>query len=130
MDYIKNITKNRISKVIDNNSQSEFIYFELDKHNQKFIDDLSIATEATILTIYDEICKKAFINYDVDLKMIEEHIEDFKAFELSQQKEFLVSILNKNQLYNNYSEIDDESFDINENTKRLNKNFYNDKDEE
>jgi adenine-specific DNA-methyltransferase len=43
---------------------------------------------------------------------------------LGEQQEFLISILNKNQLYKNLSEIDDKYLAVDEKTKHLNKNFY------
>lgn len=125
MDYIEDITAQRINKVITNNKLGEFIYFELDKYNQKFIDDLSVATKKDILKIYKEIAEKGFLNYDVELKKVEEHFEEFKAFSLEQQKEFLISMLNKNQLYKNLSEINDKDLQVSDKIKELNKSFYN-----
>lgn len=136
MDYIENISVERMKKVIDGEQSGiskainwkgggEFIYFELDKYNQKFIDDLSIATENNILEIYKDITEKGFLNYDVELKKVEEHFEEFKAFSLEDKKEFLVSMLNKNMLYKNLTEINDEAFEIDEKTKAINKDFYN-----
>ncbi len=130
MDYIHNVTVERIKNVIRNNQKGEFIYFELDKYNQKFIDDLSIVTEENILEIYSEITKKGFLNYDVELKRLEENFEAFKALSLEDKKEFLISILNKNMLYKNLSEIDDTNFKIDEQTKKLNRDFYNLSDKE
>jgi adenine-specific DNA-methyltransferase len=135
MDYIETIPVERLKKVINGEqggiSKSvnwqgggKFIYLELDKYNQKFIDDLSIATKENILNIYNEICQKGFLNYDVELKKIKENIQEFKALDLEAQKEFLVSILNKNVLYKNLSEIDDETLEIYDKLKELNKDFY------
>jgi adenine-specific DNA-methyltransferase len=141
MDYIEDITVERIKKVIngeqggiseavDWQGGGEFIYLELDKYNQKFIDDLSIATKDNIINIYDEICKKGFLNYDIELTKIAKNIEEFKILELKLQKEFLISMLNKNQLYKNLSEIEDETLEITTKTKKLNKSFYNILDKE
>jgi adenine-specific DNA-methyltransferase len=38
----------------------------------------------------------------------------FKALSLGEQQEFLISILNKNQLYKNLSEIDDKDLAVDE----------------
>ncbi|VAY88457.1 Type III restriction-modification system methylation subunit [hydrothermal vent metagenome] len=120
----------KLSKKIKWQGGGEFIYFELDKYNQKFIDDLSKATQENILDIYDEICQKGFLNYDIELKKIKDNFEEFKAFTLEQQKEFLISMLNKNQLYKNLSEIDDENLNVSDEIKELNKSFYNISDKE
>jgi len=43
---------------------------------------------------------------------------------LENQKKILIECLDRNQLYVNYSEIDDEDYDISEEDKKLNKKFY------
>jgi len=141
MNYINDLPKMRLEKVIEGEKSGisklvnwqgggKFIYFELDKYNQKFIDDLSVATQENILDIYSEITKKGFLNYDVELKKLEENFEAFNALSLADKKEFLVSILNKNMLYKNLTEIDDTNFKIDEQTKKLNRDFYNLSDKE
>ncbi|WP_201523900.1 DNA methyltransferase [Aliarcobacter butzleri] len=124
MDYIDTIPLKRL-KNIETTITNNFIYFELAKYNQSFIEDINNADETNILNIYDDISKKGFLNYDIDLKIIDSHIDEFKSLSLRQQKEFLISILNKNQLYINLSEIEDDSFKINTDIKNLNKEFYN-----
>jgi len=136
MDYVQEIAIPRLQNTINNDQSGisedvnwqgggEFIYFELDKYNQKFIDDLSVATEDNILDIYKEITEKGFLNYDIELKKIEEHFEEFKAFSLEEKQEFLVAILNKNMLYKNLTEINDSAYKIDDKTKALNRDFYN-----
>ncbi len=55
---------------------------------------------------------KSFLNYNVDLKKQDAHIEDFKQLELAQQKEHLVALLDKNQLYVNVSSLADGDFEV------------------
>jgi adenine-specific DNA-methyltransferase len=43
---------------------------------------------------------------------------------LEKQKKLLAELLNKNQLYVNLSEIDDEDFKVSEDDKKLNQSFY------
>lgn len=135
MDYIEDIAVKRMQKVIDGeqggisknvNYQGggEFIYFELDKYNQKYIDELGIATDETILKLYDEIIEKAFLNYDVKSEKLKKEKDEFKKLNLREQQEFLVSILNKNQLYKNLSEINDKDLKVSDEVKQLNKGFY------
>ena len=135
MDYIEGIAVKRMQKVVEGEqggiSKSvdwagggEFIYFELDKYNQTYIDELSTATNKTILKLYDEILEKAFLNYDVEAKKLTQEKGEFKTLSLSEQQEFLISILNKNQLYKNLSEIDDKDLKVDEKTKTLNTDFY------
>ena len=136
MDYIESVSVERLKKVIEGEQGGiskainwqgggEFIYFELAKFNQKFIDKISDAKAKDILNIYDEICEKAFLNYDADSKILKDKKDDFKEFNLAEQKEFLLNILNKNMLYVNLDDIEDENYEISQKDKELNKDFYN-----
>ena len=136
MDYIESVSVERLKKVIEGEQGGiskainwqgggEFIYFELAKFNQKFIDKISDAKVKDILNIYDEICEKAFLNYDADSKILKDKKDDFKEFNLAEQKEFLLNILNKNMLYVNLDDIEDENYEISQKDKELNKDFYN-----
>ncbi|TXK93129.1 type III restriction endonuclease subunit M, partial [Methylococcaceae bacterium HT1] len=55
---------------------------------------------------------------------INENIHEFEALSLEEQKQFLISVLDKNQLYVNYSEIEDKDYQISDEDKKLNKQFY------
>ena len=68
--------------------------------------------------------QKAFISYKVDPKSINDAISDFKELSLDGRKRFLIEILDKNQLYVNYSEIEDEDYQVSETDKKLNRMFY------
>jgi adenine-specific DNA-methyltransferase len=113
-----------ISKSVDWQGGGEFVYFELSKYNQQYIDKLSIANDKTILKLYDEIINKAFLNYDVDNKKLAQEKDEFKGLNFSDKQEFLVSILNKNQLYKNLAEMNDKDLSVSDKTKDLNKDFY------
>ncbi|VVH67346.1 Type III restriction-modification system methylation subunit (EC [uncultured Gammaproteobacteria bacterium] len=118
-----------ISKSVEWQGGGEFIYFELDKYNQKYIDKLNAikqghGTAKTIEQLYDEITKHAFLNYDVESEKLLASKKDFEKLSLTNQLEFLFSILNKNQLYKNLAEIDDKDLTVDEKTKHLNNDFY------
>ena len=50
--------------------------------------------------------------------------KDFEDLSIEDQKRFLLECLDKNHLYVNYSEIDDEEYGVCEEDKKLNKEFY------
>ena len=101
MDYIEDITKERLKKVIgkkikqdgnlleniefDNGGISksvnwqgggEFIYFELKKYNENFADMLKLAeTKEEVINIFYEICKKGFVKYSIDIEELQKDIE-------------------------------------------------------
>jgi len=114
-----------ISNDVNWKGGGSFIYCELMELNEAYIKQIKQATTTKeLLAIWDEMQKKAFISYKVDPKSINENISDFKELSLKDQKRFLVEILDKNQLYVNYSEIDDKDYNISETDKKLNRMFY------
>ena len=68
--------------------------------------------------------EKSFLNYNVDIQNQEQHIEEFKALTLSEQKQHLIELLDKNQLYVNLSSLNDKDFEVSAEEKRLNHDFY------
>jgi adenine-specific DNA-methyltransferase len=125
MDYIETVTCKRVQKVIEQNGNSSFIYLELKKYNQAFIEQIEVAKDTeTLLQIWEQMKAKSFLNYNVDIKKQEEHIEEFKTLTLKEQKQHLCEILDKNQLYVNLSSLNDADFACTEEEKRLNRDFY------
>ncbi|MFZ1971049.1 MAG: DNA methyltransferase, partial [Candidatus Nanoarchaeia archaeon] len=114
-----------ISKSVNWKGGGNFIYCELARYNEDFIEKIEEAKDTKVLLkIWEEMKRKSFINYNIDIKKIEEDIEEFKNLPMSKQKEILISTLNKNQLYVNLSEMSDSYFSINKEDKELNKKFY------
>ncbi len=78
--------------------------------------------------------EKAFLSYKVDIKTVDENApafakatagkKDFSDLSIDDQKRFLLKCLDKNHLYVNYSEIDNEEYGVSKEDKRLNQNFY------
>jgi len=50
--------------------------------------------------------------------------EILKIYQLRTQKRFLLECLDKNHLYVNYNEIDDEEYRVSREDKKLNEEFY------
>ena len=67
---------------------------------------------------------KSFLDYNIDLKKQDQHIEDLKALTLVEQKEHLVSLLDKNQLYVNLSGLKDADFSCTDAEKKVTRDFY------
>ena len=67
---------------------------------------------------------KSFLNYNVEIKKQDEHLEEFKALSLVEQKQHLCELLDKNQLYVNLSSLNDADFDCTEEEKEATKDFY------
>lgn len=117
--------KTGISKEVSWKGGGNFIYCQLMKYNEQFIEDIKKAKDVKmLLKVWKEIKENAFFNYNVDLKAFEENIKEFEKLSFSKQKDILISLLNKNQLYVNLSDIENGEFKVGKEDKELNKNFY------
>ena len=107
------------------NNSEDFIYLELKKYNQKFIEQIDeAADQKTLIKIWEEMKSKSFLNYNIDMKKQDENIEEFKNLDLISQKKYLCELLDKNQLYVNLSSLNDKDFNCSEDEKKINKEFY------
>lgn len=114
-----------VSKAYDWQGGGSFSYLELKKYNQTFIDQIEDANDTkSLLQIWEQMKAKSFLNYNVDIKRQEEHIEEYKKLELKQQKEHLIELLDKNQLYVNLSSLNDKDFEVSKEEKEVTQDFY------
>lgn len=115
-----------ISKSVNLQGGRDFIYSELKELNEEFVQKIINAKNTKeLLKIWEEMKERAFLSYKIDPKNIDKNINNFKdlSFE-DQQKRFLIKILDKNDLYISYSDIEDSQYNISEEDKKLNKMFY------
>ena len=68
-----------------------------------------------------------FISSKINPKDIDPNAADFKALSLNDKKRLLMELLDLNQLYINYCDIDDETFGVSDVDKAFTKSFYEDK---
>ena len=122
------VTTKRVSKSLDNvKSSRNIVYFALAKYNQKAIDLIQDCKNYDeIWAIWQRLCGEFFLGYNVEIKEFEQNQDSFKELTLDEQKEILVEMLNKNNLYINLSDIDDIEYGITEDAKLINKDFYRD----
>ncbi|ACR78791.1 DNA methyltransferase [Kosmotoga olearia] len=114
-----------ISKAVGWQGGGDFIYMGLMKNNEIYIEKIENAkTTEELLNIWKDINHNGFLSYRVDSKLFDENIEEFKALSLDEQKKLLLEMLEYNDLYVNYSEIDDVIYNVSEEDKKLNKDFY------
>lgn len=125
---LENVTKGEqsgISKSVNWQGGGSFVYLELKKYNQLFIEQIEEAKDTnSLLKIWEEMKAKSFLNYNVDIKKQDEHFSAFKALSLSEQKQHLCELLDKNQLYVNLSSLNDVDFACTAKEKEVTKDFY------
>lgn len=103
-----------------------FVYCELAKLNQTIVEEIEKAdNDSTLSDIYSRMKNSGFISYKVNSNDINPDSEDFALLSLDDKKRFLMKILDKNLLYVNYCDIDDEEFNISEADKAFTHSFYN-----
>ena len=119
-----------ISKSVNWKGGGDFVYCELMKYNEVYMDKIQKAkTSKGLEKIWKDIAENSFLNWYVNPEMPQDAVRDFQAIGktedgLEKQKKLLAELLNKNQLYVNLSEIDDADFKVNKADKKLNREFY------
>lgn len=128
LNNVINADKTGVSTNEDINWQGggSFVYCELKELNQKYIDEIMSAEDDKLIELYPQITESEFISYKADINKLKEGIEDFKRLETDEKRRFLIEILDKNLLYVNYSDIEDEDFCVSEEDKAFTKSFYGD----
>lgn len=136
MDYINTVSVPRLRKVIegeqggiskDVNWQGggSFIYAELAKENQEIIDKIvNSDTKENLSHQIDNLLSNGTLNYEVDFDKFTSTKKEFSELKLEEQKEVLIRILDSNQLYVNYSDIEDTAYDFTEDEIAFNHSFY------
>ncbi len=103
----------------------EFVYCELMKLNQRFIEEVKSAdSKNDAEKVWERIKDSGFISHKLNVEEFDKAKLGFEKLSLEEQKRFMVEILDKNQLYVNLSEINDGEYKISEGIKKLNNQFY------
>lgn len=135
MNYINTISVPRLQKVIDGEQGGiskdvdwqgggSFVYAELMEKNQGYLNDVLNAQNSNELNkVYDRMKDNVDFDFRVDLDSFEKD-KDKLSFE--DQRDMLVKIIDKNQLYYNEANIDDKNVHdiLSDVDYQFNKSFY------
>ena len=138
MDYIESVTVERLKKVIEGEqggiSKSQnwqgggsFVYLELAKKNETALEQISACKSLEELTeLFDELCSKYFLHYNVRIKEFRKEIESerFRQLSMNQQKEMFSRMLDLNQLYVNTDDRHDKNTGLTEDDIAITEDFY------
>ena len=136
MDYINTVSVPRLQKVIEGEQGGiskdvdwkgggSFVYAELASLNERYVKDIQQASnEAELEKVLSTMKESAYLNFKVDLERVSSKDEGYHARSLEEKKEVLIQVLDMNQLYLSYSEIEDEQYKIPEDVKAFNHSFY------
>lgn len=137
MDYIQDITVERMKKVIEGEqggiSQAvnwqgggSFVYCELLENASTLIDKIQTAEEDTISDVKTEVYSDERIVPYITREELEKADKEFDFLSLKEKKEALIRLVDKNKLYVNYSDMSDKSYEVSDSDKAFTKSFYGD----
>ena len=135
MDYIEDITVERLKKVIDGEQGGiskavdwqgggSFVYCELMENGNELIREIENADESTIKGVKAKIYNDERIVPYITTEELEKADKDFEELNLEEKKKALIKLIDKNKLYVNYSDIENGDFDISEADKKFTESFY------
>ena len=134
MDYVEDKIVTRLRNVIEGDETGiskdvnwqgggSFVYAELKNDAQDFKElILKATTTEELLESFNKAKTSSFLSYRVDPKKLKE--ADFRELSLAEQKQVLSELIDNNNLYVNYTDIEDNSFAISPQEKALNRAFY------
>ena len=138
MDYINTVSVPRLQKVIegeqggiskDVNWQGggSFVYAELMEKNRGYVKDVMSAEKMSeLLDVFERMKSTTDFDFRVDLDKFQQELHGFS--DVDEARKELLRILDKNQLYYNYANIDDSNVKdlIDDTDYKFNKSFYGD----
>lgn len=117
--------KSGISKDVDWKGGGSFVYAELASLNEGYVKNIQQASnERELEKVLSTMKESAYLNFKVDLERVSSKDEGYRLLSLEEKKEVLIQVLDMNQLYLSYSEIEDEQYKIPEDVKAFNHSFY------
>lgn len=135
MDYIQDITVERLKKVLEGeqggiskaqnwHGGGSFVYCELKENANTLITTIQNATEDTIESVKASIYADERIVPYLTKQELADADKDFENLTLEEKKQALIKLVDKNKLYVNASDMDDESYHVSDDDKKFTNSFY------
>lgn len=122
IERLRDVIKGDQSGISNNvgwKSGGSFVFAHLKNDVNVFIEAVKDAkTNKELLDLLRKVRGSNFLSYRVDLEKLNE--DEFGKLPEEHKKRLLIELVDKNKLYVNYHDIDDESYKIDTNTKKLN----------
>lgn len=114
-----------ISKSVGWKDGGDFVYMELAKWNENFVEQIKkTKTSEELEKLWETLKEKAHLSYKIDITSFDNSTKEFSNLSLANQKRFLLETIDQNHLYINYSEVENKEYGISTKDKKLNKKFY------
>ncbi len=135
MDYIQDITVERLKKVLEGeqggiskaqnwHGGGSFVYCELKEDANTLITAIQNATEDNIESVKASIYADERIVPYLTKQELSDADNNFENLTLEEKKQALMKLVDKNKLYVNASDMDDETYQISDADKAFTKSFY------
>jgi len=136
MDYLDTVTLERlkkvilgdsagISKAVDWRGGGSFVYCELAKWNLVYVHEVEEAkTDADLTVLLERVLATGFISSKVNPAEIAGAAADFEALSIEDKRRFILELLDKNMIYVNLCDLDDEEYAIGDADKAFTRSFY------
>lgn len=136
MDYIEEVAVKRLKKVIEGEQGGvsaevswqgggSFKYMELMKLNMTFLDKLNtIESENELDGLLIEVMRSPFLNYRLADIIHSNTDYNFTALSYEDKRRWIIELLDKNQLYINFSELEDKDHMVSTKDILLNRKIY------
>ncbi|MGO3751519.1 MAG: DNA methyltransferase [Peptoniphilaceae bacterium] len=135
MDYIEDVTIERMKKVVngeqggvskevDWQGGGSFVYCELMENANELIDEIQKASEYNIDKTKEKIYSDDRIIPYVTKEEVLKLDKEFDSMDIEEKKKSLISLVDKNKLYVNYSDIEDETYEVADEDKKFTESFY------
>ena len=138
IDKHLDISLRRLSKVIEGEQSGiskrhhwhgggSFVYMELAEKNEQAVRLISACKNlAELISLFDELCRKYFLHYNVRIKEFREEVKTdrFQSLTLKKQKEMFCRMLDLNQLYINADDRHDDNSGLGMNDVAITEDFY------
>ncbi len=135
MDYIEDLIVSRLKNVINGDitgiskelnwqGGGSFVYCELKENAYPLIELVKSATEENIGKIKEQIFNDDRIVPYIRKEDLKKASKEFEGNSLDEKKKALITLIDKNKLYVNFSDIDDEDYKITESERKFTNSFY------
>lgn len=136
MDYINEFPVKRLKSVIDGDKTGasknmnwkgggSFVYCELYSLNHTYINEITkVTSDSELIEVLKKITDSAFLDFKAKIEKVTLENEEFSSLSIEEKKNVLINLLDLNQMYLSYSEINDSQYDIDETTKQFNYSFH------
>ena len=113
-----------ISKYANWQGGGNFVYCELLENANTLIYNIQSTTEDSILEVKNAIFSDERIIPYITRDELNKVESDFESLSFEEKKQALIALVDKNKLYVNYTDMNDQTFNVTEEDKRFTKSFY------